>query len=115
MKESYRPEVAPHRLHVVRDANMKAKLGLLILAVQVFWIMLRERPERVISTGAAPGYFALAFGKLFGARTMWIDSIANANELSLCGRKIGRFADVWLTQWPELAAEDGPEYAGAVL
>lgn len=32
------------------------------------WIVSRERPDVVISTGAASGYFALLFGHLFWER-----------------------------------------------
>ena len=69
----------------------------------------------VITTGAAPGFFALRLGKLMGARVVWLDSIANASALSLAGQKAGKHADLWLTQWPELASEDGPDYRGSVL
>ena len=41
-------------------------------------LLLRHRPDVIVTTGAAPGYFALRFGKLLGARTIWIDSMANA-------------------------------------
>jgi UDP-N-acetylglucosamine:LPS N-acetylglucosamine transferase len=99
----------------VRDASMWDKPGLLIMAVQVLWQVLRLRPDVVISTGAAPGYFAVVFGRLLGARTIWVDSIANAEELSLAGRKVRRWAHHWLTQWPELSHEDGPHHIGAVL
>jgi hypothetical protein len=80
------------------------------------YIILRERPDVIISTGAAPGYFALWIGRrLLGARTIWIDSIANVDRLSLAGAKAGRVADLWLTQWPHLAKPGGPAFAGAVL
>jgi hypothetical protein len=69
----------------------------------------------VISTGAAPGYFALRFGKLIRARTIWLDSIANAEELSTAGKKVQRYADLWLTQWTHLATTAGPRFGGAVL
>ena len=78
-------------------------------------VVVRMTADVVISTGAAPGYFALRVGKLLGARTIWIDSMANADGLSLSGRKIGPHADLWLTQWPHLAAPHGPFYAGGVL
>jgi len=61
------------------------------------------------------GYFALRFGKLFGARTIWIDSMANAEELSKSGKEVGRYADLWLTQWEHLASSEGPRFIGAVL
>jgi hypothetical protein len=77
--------------------------------------VLRERPDVVLSTGAAPGFFALLFGRLLGARTIWLDSIANIEELSMSGRMARRHADLWLTQWPHLARPDGPECAGRVF
>ena len=101
--------------HVVVEANRWQKLRLVRSLLQLSWILLRVRPHAVITTGAAPGYFALRLGKMLGARTAWIDSIANAEELSLSGRKAGRYADLWLTQWEDLARPDGPCYRGAVL
>jgi UDP-N-acetylglucosamine:LPS N-acetylglucosamine transferase len=113
--EAYRHDVAEHRFYQVLDATRWNRLGILWQAACVLGVVLRERPEVVISTGAAPGYFALRFGKWAGARTIWLDSIANVERLSLAGEKAGRFADVWLTQWPHLAREGGPHYSGAVL
>jgi UDP-N-acetylglucosamine:LPS N-acetylglucosamine transferase len=112
---SYRAQVETARFYVVRDGNMTTKLRLLLMAFRIAAILLRERPHVVISTGAAPGYFAVRLGKLIGAKTIWVDSMANAEQLSLCGREVGAHADVWLTQWPHLARPDGPFYEGAVL
>lgn len=103
------------KLHIVVEGNRWQKGRLILQLLQLLILMLRIRPEAVISTGAAPGYFALRIGKMLGARTIWIDSIANAEELSLSGRKIGRHADLWLTQWPHLARPDGPQFLGSVL
>jgi len=104
------------RFHVVNDATRWDKLGLVRMIFRLMRIVLRERPDIVISTGAAPGYFAVVLGKMLcGARTIWVDSIANVECLSLSGQKVGRWADLWLTQWPHLAQPGGPHYAGAVL
>lgn len=108
-------EVGDARVWTVPDANLDRKLALVNLAWRVLWVVLRRRPDVVISTGAAPGFFAVAFGKLFGARTIWVDSLANAERLSVSGAKVRRFADLWLTQWPELERADGPHYMGRVL
>ncbi|GAJ24098.1 unnamed protein product, partial [marine sediment metagenome] len=91
-------------------------LSLLKLALRLAVIILRERPDVVISTGAAPGYLAIRLAKLLTrARTIWLDSIAETNDLSLSGIKGRRYADLWLTQWPELAQTNGPDYKGNVL
>ena len=47
---------------------------------------------------------------------IWIDSIANTRVLSMSGRMIRPFADLILSQWPEVAARyRHVEYAGEVL
>jgi UDP-N-acetylglucosamine:LPS N-acetylglucosamine transferase len=112
---SYGTEVDEAGFHTVQDASRWNKLMLVKQALQMFWIMIRCRPHLIISTGAAPGYFAIRLGKLLGAKCIWIDSIANAEKLSLSGRKVGAHADLSLTQWPHLARTGGPNYHGTVL
>lgn len=113
--DSYRRVVPDNRFYVVRDANRWNKFLLVALAAKIAWIICKERPDLVISTGAAPGYFAVLCGHLLGARTIWVDSLANIERLSLSGRLAGKCTDLWLTQWPHLARTEGPQYAGAVL
>ena len=103
------------RFYVVPDANRTTPLRMALMLVRLAWIILRERPDVVLSTGAAPGYAALRLGKLVRAQTIWVDSIANAGRLSMSGERAGRCADLWLTQWPHLAREDGPIFRGSVL
>ncbi|MFT7129354.1 MAG: UDP-N-acetylglucosamine:LPS N-acetylglucosamine transferase [Gammaproteobacteria bacterium] len=104
-----------NRFTKIIDANRNAKIRLVFLFVHILWIIIRERPDVVISSGAAPGFFAIMCGKLLGAKTIWVDSIANAQELSLSGKRAGKFADLWLTQWQELSNKNGPQYGGSVL
>ena len=99
----------------VTDANLSEKLRLLRQLFEDLAAVLRHRPDVIITTGAAPGYFALRFGKLIGARTIWIDSMANAEKLSKSGQEVGKYADLWLTQWEHLAQSGGPHFMGRVL
>lgn len=106
--------------YAVWDANLDKKLRLIIQLCQILIVLLKERPNVIISTGAAPGFFALKFGKLIGARTIWVDSIANAETLSLSGEKAENCADLWLTQWEHLSNSDKnskrhPDYKGSVV
>ena len=86
-----------------------------LLAVRMLLIVIKVRPDVVISTGAAPGCLAIRFGKLLGARTIWIDSIANVERLSMSGGLARRHADLWLTQWAHLSSDEGPAFRGTVL
>lgn len=106
-------EASPSAL--VPDCNRNKKLTIIHTLISVTWRMLRLRPDVVISTGALPGVIALAVGRVFGAKTIWVDSVANAEEMSLSGKLAKRFAHHWFSQWEHVAKEAGAEYAGAVL
>lgn len=112
------PDGRAPRLVTVPDATRWDRIALARQALGVAAAVLRLRPDAVVTTGAAPGYFALRAGRLIGARTVWVDSLANVEALSMSGAMAGRHADLWLTQWPELAAAEeaaGPRFAGRVL
>ncbi|MBF0197509.1 MAG: hypothetical protein HQL32_07350 [Planctomycetes bacterium] len=89
--------------HNVVEASRWNKFLLLYQAFQILWLLIKVRPSAVISTGAASGYFAVRFAKMMGIRTIWVDSMANVDELSLSGRKALKYADAFYTQWENLA------------
>jgi nucleoside-diphosphate-sugar epimerase len=115
VSEGDRDQIPFGLFHVVPDANRWDRVKVVRLAVRMALLVLAVRPHVVLTTGALPGWFAIVLGRLVGARTIWLDSIANASQMSMSGESANRFADVWLTQWPHLAQDDGPEYAGSVL
>ncbi len=112
---AYAVDVPDSDLFVVTDANRDRPLKLIRLAFEVLLRIVKIRPDVVISTGAAPGLFAIIFGRCLGARTIWVDSVANAEALSLSGRVALKFAHIALTQWPHLAQAGGPQYQGSIL
>lgn len=104
--------------HVVPDVNRWSgprRLGKAALAITS--VVMRTRPDVIVTTGAMPGLFAIFAGVPLGARRIWVDSIANGNEMSLSARAVGRVTHLWLTQWPHLSDEEGggPAYRGTVL
>lgn len=115
VQPEYAQQVPGSRFFRIQDATRWDRFKLLWMVLQLAWIVWRVRPQVVITTGAAPGVAALRLGKWMGARTVWVDSIANVEQMSMSGSKVRGFADLWLTQWPELARPDGPRYEGAVL
>lgn len=100
---------------LVTDCNRKRPRDCWRCSWEMLRIVWRVRPDLVISTGAAPGLIGLAIGKLLGAKTVWVDSVANSEQLSMSGKAAGRFVDLWLTQWEHLASVRGPKYMGSLL
>ncbi len=111
--EEGRPE-GEHNFYLVQDFSRTNFCRAFGQIKRLFAIMRREKPDMIISTGAAPGLIGLLVGRLMGIHTIWIDSVANADRLSLCGRIAVHIADRTLTQWPHLAAKK-VEYHGNVL
>lgn len=100
---------------IVPDCNLNRPGQSLHCLIRSVVAIVRIRPAVVISTGAAPGFFCLLAGRLIGARTVWIDSVANVERLSKSGMLARWVATDWLTQWEHLARPSGPQFAGAVL
>ena len=52
VSRAYRAETGSAPFHVVNDATRWNTLGLVRLALRVGWIVLRQRPDVVVTTGA---------------------------------------------------------------
>lgn len=102
-RESDAHSVARYRHHAVREASRWSRSKGLWTFLQVFMSVLRFRPDVVLSTGAAPGFFAALAGRLTGARVIWVDSMANVSEVSLAGRLARGICHVFFVQWEALA------------
>lgn len=102
-------------VEIIPDCSKYTPLRLAHCAIVAARLILRHRPEVVVTTGAAPGFFCLLAGRLMGARTLWIDSVANGDELSAGGKLARAFASNCWTQWEHLARGKGLRYRGALL
>jgi hypothetical protein len=100
---------------VIPDCNRNELFRSIQCVASLIIAIFRVRPDVIITTGALPGYLALRVGKAFGKKTIWVDSVANAEEISMAGQNARLHADLWLTQWPDVAERYGVEYAGSVL
>jgi UDP-N-acetylglucosamine:LPS N-acetylglucosamine transferase len=102
--ESFSESVPGHTYYNVPDASRWNKFRLIYVGLRVAYIILRVRPHTVISTGAAPGLMGIIVGKLIRSKTIWIDSIANVERISMSGKIALKFTDKFYTQWPHLAS-----------
>ena len=102
--------------YVIGECNRLHPLMTVLVFLKAFKIVFTERPDVVITTGSLPLAMICLSAKLLGAKIIWIDSIANVEKFSMSGSMVRRFADLFLTQWPELAKKyKNAEYAGTLL
>ncbi|WP_191286963.1 glycosyltransferase family protein [Aliiroseovarius zhejiangensis] len=103
------------RFALVQDCNKNAPVKALRCTIQMAGVLMRTRPDVIITTGALPGVIALVLGWVMRRRTIWVDSIANAEEASSSGKLAKRFATLWLSQWESVAQAEGGRYEGSLL
>ncbi|MGO4855243.1 UDP-N-acetylglucosamine--LPS N-acetylglucosamine transferase [Phaeovulum sp. W22_SRMD_FR3] len=104
------------KFHGLRDYSQTEPMKALRGLGETFLLIAKVRPHVVISTGAAPGLLCLFWGRIFGAKTIWVDSIANSEQLSMSGRLALKFCHTVCTQWEHLASESQrPRYQGSLL
>ncbi|WP_353720810.1 glycosyltransferase [Dyadobacter sp. 676] len=113
-KPDFAKMVEGSKFYAVADASRWDKMKLIKSFFDVFSIIRKEKPDVVITTGAAPGLMGLISARILGKRTIWVDSIANVEELSMSGKIASKFASRTYTQWPQLAT-DKVLFAGNIL
>jgi UDP-N-acetylglucosamine:LPS N-acetylglucosamine transferase len=69
---------------------------------QSFKILLKEKPDVIISTGAASAVPTCYIGKIFGSKIVFIESLAAVDRPSLSGRFAYFIADLFIVQWKNL-------------
>ncbi|GJL78472.1 MAG: hypothetical protein NPINA01_14610 [Nitrospinaceae bacterium] len=74
-------------------------------AFLAFKILKREKPDLILTTGAGIAVPFVYTAKLFGIKTVYVESLTRVDDLSLTGKLIYPVVDHLLVQWPELAGK----------
>ena len=65
-------------------------------------IFLKFRPKVVITTGAHTGGPMCCIAKIFGAKVIYIETLANLYTKTITGRLVYLFADLFVVQWESM-------------
>jgi len=75
----------------------------LINGLQTIALLVKERPDAIISTGAGIAYLSMLLGKyLFGCKLIFICSAANVTRPSRMPYRVYKLCDRFFVQWPEM-------------
>lgn len=92
-------------LHVYPQINRRERgfpVHFIKLCMDAWRLMRKERPDVVIATGALISVPFCFFGKRWGAKVIFIESIARVDNRSLSGRLVYPIADRFLVQWESM-------------
>ena len=65
-------------------------------------ILLKEKPDFIITTGALVAYPFCVVGKLLGIKVVYVESFARVNEPSLTGKLVYKMSDLFMVQWEDM-------------
>lgn len=65
-------------------------------------ILIKEKPDCIISTGALATYPICLLGKMAKKKIVYIESFARIDSPSLTGKLMYKVADIFIIQWEEL-------------
>lgn len=72
------------------------------LFLKSFFMLIKEKPDIIVSTGALVTYPISILGKLMRKKVIYIESFARIDNASLTGKLLYKVADVFIVQWEEL-------------
>lgn len=108
-----------YRIKLLFGYSIRFGLPLTLLKsfFEIFWIFLNKRPHIIFSTGseiALPGFLIGKF--LFRSKVIYMECFTRIETLSGTGKVVYRFSDLFLVQWPELAAKyEKASYEGRLI
>lgn len=86
----------------VNRQNIFFIFPLLYNVVFSVYILFKEWPEVVVSTGVLSTIPLCLFAKIFGKKVIYIESFAKVNSATLTGKFMYKIADIFYVQWPEM-------------
>lgn len=72
------------------------------LFLKSFFVLIKEKPDAIVSTGALATYPICLLGKMMRKKIIYIESFARVDKASLTGKLVYKFADLFIVQWKEM-------------
>lgn len=104
-KTGYSVKTNGQKVYYLRQVNRKEKAFPFLLLWNAFLslrILILERPDVVITTGALAVIPLCLLAKLFGKKLVYIESFAKITTPNLSGKFLYRYADRFYVQWESM-------------
>lgn len=76
--------------------------ALIINSYRALKILSKERPDLIITSGAAPAVPFFYIGKFFGAKTIYIEVFDRIDKPTISGKLCYPVTDVFIVQWEDM-------------
>lgn len=114
----YNKDFAMLPTYFTKQVNRHSILFLFPFLYNIFlsiYILFKERPKLIVSTGVLSTIPLCIFAKLFRIKLIYIESFAKINSATLTGKVMYKIADVFYVQWPDmLKVYPNAKYVGGI-
>ena len=90
------------RMYYCYGPSNRSMKALVINCFRALNILRKERPDLIISSGAAPAVPFFWIGKLMGAKTIYLEVYDRIDKPTLSGKLCYPVADCFIVQWEEM-------------
>lgn len=109
-----------YRKYLFKDLGKTYPRSILMLTVSapmILGILLKEKPDVVVSTGPEIAIPVFYVAKILGIKTIFVESWCRVKELSLTGKLVYSISDFFFVQWEQLLTKCGKRarYGGGVI
>lgn len=101
-KEDARSLLKGEKMYSCYYPSNRSIKALIINTIRALKIISKEHPDLIISSGAAPAIPFFYIGKLFGAKTIYIEVFDRINASTVSGRLCYPVADKFIVEWEEM-------------
>ena len=104
-KTPYAPNLKGERVIYIKQVNRREwQFPFLFLwdTVSAIKILVREKPDVIISTGVLAVVPLCVLGKLFGKKLIYIESFAKVTSATISGKLLYKYADRFYVQWKSM-------------
>ena len=101
-KEDARSLLEGERIYPVYYPSNRSIKALIINTHRAIKILRKERPDLIITSGAAPAIPFFWIGKLMGAKTVYIEVFDRIGASTIAGKLCYPVADKFIVQWEEM-------------
>ncbi|NME83733.1 UDP-N-acetylglucosamine--LPS N-acetylglucosamine transferase [Clostridium sp. SM-530-WT-3G] len=101
-KEDARSLLQGEKIYPCYYPSNRSIKALIINTVKAFKIIPKEKPNLIISSGAAVAVPFFWVGKLFGAKTIYIEVFDRIDKPTITGKMCYPIADKFIVEWEEM-------------
>lgn len=77
-------------------------INLIRNTILAFIVIVKEKPDLMISSGAAVAVPFFWIGKIFGAKTVYIEVFDRVDKPTITGKLVYPVTDLFIVQWEEM-------------